>query len=587
MFDLVIGNGLIVDGSGGDAYTADIGVVDGRIAHIGRISSGECVSRIDADGKYVTPGFIDSHSHGDGTILLYPTADSSIMQGITTFVGGTCGDSPAPQHPSYYMRHFWEYDVWPQIDGRMYYPEFVQPRENALRVLEENYPIRFDWLTFGEYLDKVERNGSSINFIPLLGHSTIRSYAMGRAKPWAPPTEDEFAVMKSLVEEAMEAGAWGISTGLDYIPSAYATTQEIIEVARAMKKWDGIYSTHWRRSGIRREGATQSDKSMGLVEACEIGASTGLRVQISHLTSVYDISPQPSGGLKRAAAAATLGIIDSAEQDGVRVAFDVLTNTTGGFECIPYLVMYLAPWVRQSGSLSQFVSNLRCEDYRDDLKSTLESGKWFKLNRKANPSWEHDVIVSNSSNAGYIGKSVHEINAGRGGSVLDTVLGLILEDPRIMVYKNYGWGEYINAFMRHRLAMPCIDSYLYDAAGHFGTVRGWSAEIPEILPNPNAYCGFVKYLLEYEPHRFEEKVKKMTGWPAEWMGIKKRGLIKEGYHADLVVISREDLRTRENHIKPNTFPSGIRNVIVNGEEVVRDGVHLGTRPGKVLRMNEG
>jgi N-acyl-D-aspartate/D-glutamate deacylase len=587
MFDLVIENGLIIDGTGNDGYAADIGIIGERIARIGQISNVNAERRIDADGKCVTPGFIDSHSHGDGTILMYPTADSSIMQGITTFVGGTCGDSPAPQHPSYYMRHFWEYDVWPQIDGRMYYPEFVQPREHALRVLEENYPIRFDWFTFGEYLDKVERQGSSINFIPLLGHSTIRSYAMGRATPLVPPTKEEMTVMKSLVEEAMEAGAWGISTGLDYIPSAYATTQEIIEVARAMEKWDGIYSTHWRRTGIRKEGAGQTDKSAGLVEACEIGSSTGLRVQISHLTTVYDIFPLPNDALKRAAAASTLEIIDRAERKGSRVAFDVITNTTGGFECIPYLVMYLAPWVRQSGSLSQFVSNLRCEDYRTDLKSALESGKWFKLNRKANPSWEREVMVSNSSNPEYIGKSVHEISSSRGEPVIDTVFGLITEDPRIMVYKNSGWGEYINTFMSHRLAMPCIDSYLYDSTGHFGTSRGWSGEMPEILPNPNAYCGFIKYLLDYEPRRFEDKIKKMTGWPAEWMGIKKRGLVKEGYYADLAVISRENLRTRENHTRPNTFPSGIEHVMVNGKEVVRDGKHLGTRPGKVLRMNEG
>ena len=497
------------------------------------------------------------------------------MQGVTTFVGGTCGDSPAPQNPERYARHFWEYDVWPQIDGHMYYPEFVQPREKALPVLEKHYPIRFDWRTFGEYLDKIERQGTAVNFIPLLGHSTIRSYAMGRVNDDRRPTEEQMKAMKHQLEEAMEAGAWGISTGLDYVPSAYATTEELVEIVRAMERWDGIYSTHWRRTGIRRAGAEKKDKSFGLREACEIGHATGMRVQISHLSTVYDIFPSATESLKRVGAEATLAIVDEAERRGVRVAFDVITNTTAGFECIPYLCMYLAPWVRQAGSVDRFIQNLGYGDYRTELKKLLASGWWYKVNRNADPFWEHAVVVTKSKNPRYDGRSIQEIAGGR--DVLDTLFDLLIEDPLIKVHKHSRIETYIDAFMSHPLAMPSIDGYIFDANGHFGTlgpISNW-AGIPEILPNPNAYCGFVKCITDFAPRRLEEKIRKMTGWPAEWTGIKKRGLLREGYYADIVVLDMENLRTNENHERPNTFPSGIEAVVVNGSW--SRAVHTSTR----------
>lgn len=582
MYDIVIKGGRVIDGTGKDSFIADIGIEDERIVKIGSIDISEGKEVIDAKNLIVTPGFIDTHSHGDGTILLYPCAQSAIRQGITTFVGGTCGDSPAPISEKYYMRHFWEYDAWYDVDNHTYYANFVQPREKAVSLLEKKFSIKFDWNTYEDWLRKIEDTGISINIIPLLGHGTIRAHSMGPVDSDRIPTKQEMDTMKKYIREAMESGAWGFSTGLDYIPSAYASTEEIVELAKVVSEYNGIYSTHWRRTGIRKATTQKRRKIDGLIEACEIAERAGLRVEISHILPGYDVYPFADDEVERAIAKATLKVVDEALDKGVNVAFNVIPNTTGGFECIPYLVMYFAPWVRQAGSIDQFVKNLNSFDFREELREKLLNGKWYKVNPVVKPEWDKQMIVTRSINDEYIGKSIEEIGHIKGGESIDTIFDLIIEDPHINVRQDGKNNASIDEFLKHEKAMLCVDSYVYDEVGPFGI----GMDIPEILPNPTAFCAFPRYILNYGSPRIEDTIRKITGAPAEWYGLKQRGKVKEGNFADIVVMDLENLKTNENHIEPRHFPDGINYVLVNGKTVVRDSKHTGERSGKVLRHNK-
>lgn len=582
MFDVVIKGGSIIDGTGKDAYVADIGITGEKIEKIGSIDEGDARRVIDGSGLTVTPGFIDAHSHGDGTILLYPNAESAVRQGITTFVGGTCGDSPAPRSDKYYMRHFWEYDAWYEVDNHTFYADFVQPKKKALDVLERRFDVKFDFSTYDEYLTKLENMGISLNFIPMLGHGTIRAHSMGPKDAHRAPSEEEMKMMKDYIREAMDSGAWGISTGLDYIPSAFADTLELVELVKELKSYDGIYATHWRRTGIRKGIPGHHYRMDGITEACEIGKATGVKVQLSHLMPGYEIIPMPDRELDAASAQATLRVVDKYIEEGCPIAFDVIPNTSGGFECIPYLVMYFAPWVHMSGSVEHFIENLTSFDYRDDFKEQLLAGKWFKVSPKANSEWDKVIHISQSEDKTIIGKSLREITRERGNKdSIDTVIDLLIGEPEIMVMQNRHIEGSVQAFLNHDKAMVCIDSYVYNDVGPFGN----GMKIPEILPHPNAYCGMIKYIKSFGQPRLEDTIKKMTGVTAEWLGLKKRGVIKEGNYADIVVLDYDNLKTNENHIEPRQKPEGIEYVIVNGGIVVEKGQHTYSTTGKVLRFN--
>ena len=259
MYTMVLKNGIIIDGTKSKPYKADIGIVDTKIVKIGKIEQSENV--LDIDGRYVTPGFIDTHSHADCSVFLYPGCESYIRQGITTFIGGQCGDSNAPIK-NYWMRKYWEYDMWNDIDPFIYYPQTVQPIDKVLPVIKEKTGKDVEWETFGEYIKVVEEKGIACNMITLAGHSQIRADVMGLDYD-RKPTKEEMDKMKEHLIEAMESGAWGISTGRDYPPSACADIEEIVELVNLAKELGGYYFTHWRRTGLRVAGSTRANKLDG------------------------------------------------------------------------------------------------------------------------------------------------------------------------------------------------------------------------------------------------------------------------------------------------------------------------------------
>lgn len=574
MFDLIIKGGTVVDGTGSEPVQADIGIIGDKIAAIGHITD-EMSQQIDAAGKLVTPGFIDTHSHADCSVFLYPACESYVGQGITTFIGGQCGDSNAPIN-NYWMRKYWEYDMWNDIDPFVYDPVTVQPVDRVLPVVEEKTGYKISWKTFGEYAEVVKKTGLGCNMITLAGHSQIRADVMGLDEKRR-PTKDEMNKMKAHIDEAFASGVWGISTGRDYPPSAYADMEELLELAEYTKNLGGYYFTHWKRTGVRVGTPETPNKLSGIIEALNVALKTGIKTEISHLATGFDIYP-PNGHMDRYAAEVTLSYIDDYIKRGADVAFDVIPGTSGGIRTVPYMASNFTPWLKQSGSLSQFITNLRASDYRRRLEDILMTGQWYSINPKVNPLWHSRMYITKSTDTSLVGKSITEISDDLNLSPVQTVLELMISDPKIMIRTDSKTDEEVQGLLNHQRGSVCTDTYAFDLKGLYGN----DDEIAEILPHPHTYCAFPKYILKYHMDTIQATIRKITGAPAEFMKIDRRGTLREGNYADIVVLDMSRLKTNENYIEPRVYPEGIDYVFINGRKAIDSGVHTGEKAGKLL-----
>ncbi len=581
-FDLVILNGFIVDGSGNPMYKASIGVVNDKIAFIGKLENFNAKEVIDAEGLVVSPGFIDIHSHGDETLFLYPDALNYLHQGITTIVGGNCGYSPAPLR-DWWLLSFWELDLWDKIKPYKYYPEpIVIPLNEFRKHVKKKYNVDIKWRNFCEYFKYLEKIGIGVNYVPLVGHNTIRAQVMGPDYKRA-ATDKEIKEMKTLLEEAFEDGVWGLSTGLDYEPGAYADRRELVELVKVAAKYSGIYTTHWRRTGIRKERKeyTIPEKIRGIEEAISIAEEAKIKLEISHLLSGYTIYPIPPRELAIAAAKATLRTIDEACRRGVDVAFDVIPNTDGGVFTLKYLADLLAPWIRELGSREALGRMLKVEDFREEVKQIIKSGKWWLINPKVDPYWAMKIKILKHKNGEYNNKTIDEVAKTLNKDPLDVLFNLIIEDYDAQAaYTSLEYEEEVATFIKHPRAMVCTDTFSLDFKWELKT-------IPNYLPHPNTYGAFPRYLRKYvfesKILSLEEAIKKITYMPASRIGLEKRGLIKEGYYADIVIFDSKTIRDKGDYLEPRRKPEGIKYVIVNGRIVIENGEYKGLRVGRIIK----
>lgn len=586
MYDLILKNGTVIDGTGRDAFAADIGIKGDRIARIGNLDGAAAEQVIHADGKVVSPGFIDMHSHADATILAYPTMDSMLHQGITTFVGCMCGHSAAP------IGKYWEgnqamFDILCELSDKlfpdMYDRDYYTPTGDTIPLIRRDHHYDVDWTTFAQWLDRVDQQKLSGNMVTLIGYNTLR---LNCADPDRETLlcEKEKDSVKGHIREAMEAGAFGMSTGLDYKPGVFAHTPELLEMAAEMRPYDGIYFSHWRKTGPRAGTPKKQKKIDGICEVMDIGLANDIQVEISHLSAGFDVFPASDEYMQRAAAERTLQIIDSYISRGARAWFDVIPNITGGTIIAPDLIALFRPWYMYTGGVSLFVENLKHPDYRKQLSDHILAGKYFRLNPRIQPDWDEAQTVISCSNPERVGKTIREIASERGVSSLEQVYDLMVEDPYVKVFAaSYSMTPAaVQAYFNHPRAMAGNDTFVFDLTS---TIK-YDRQFPHKKPNPNTYCGFIKYVTEYGQPRLEDTLHKITGLPAQVLGLTTRGLIKENYHADLVVIDKENLRTNENLIEPRVYPDGILHVVVNGQMVILDGKHTGKRPGGVIRRQK-
>lgn len=578
-FDILIRNARVCDGTGQPTYPADIGITGDRIVRIGDLQNCSAAQTIDAHGLVAAPGFIDMHSHADCTLLLFPNAQSLLRQGVTTIVGGNCGTSPAPLERVYLMQ-CWELDFWQELDPFVFYENSFLDLEPVRAYFREHLGYDMDWRSFGEFLNRVEHTHCAVNYVPLVGHGQVRAQVLGLDNA-RPATAEEADAIAARLRDAMEAGAWGISTGLDYAPGAFADAAELQKAVAAAGAYGGLYATHWRRTGIRKGHGQKRGKIDGILEALSLSEQGGAKLQISHILSGYDIFPATDPDLAVAAVRATLSPIDCALAAGQPVAFDVIPNTGGGIDILPWLVRYFQPWVRQAGSTAGFLRNLRAGDYRDYVKRSIERGDWYLLSAQAQPDWDAKLTVIRSANPDRVGKTIRDLCAGSGAEPLDMLFTLLLEDPDTLVDQKMFLPETVREFLAHPRAMVGSDSFALDQTGIYGLQSP-----PYIMPHPNTYCAFPNFLLHYASGTLEQAIHQLTQRPAEWLGLPARGTLREGNFADIVLLNPEALVTNESYCEPRNFPGGIDTVLVNGTVAVQGGQETAQRPGRVLRRGQ-
>lgn len=578
MYDVIIRGGEVLDGKGTPRQRVDVGISGDSIAAVGDLRHAAAAKVVDAAGLVVAPGFIDMHSHSDRTILHYPAGESSIGQGITTSVGGQCGSSWAPLG-EYVGTGMLGINWRDKVAPFKYYGEGAVELEKARRAAKQYEGFDLDWTTFGEWLDRVEAARPGINLVPLVGHGTVRTAVMGKdTKRHA--TAGEVTAMKRLVAEAIEQGAPGISTGMDYPPGVFAAHDEFCEVVGEAARHGGFFSPHWRRTGLR-QGFGNPGLIQGLREALDVARRSGAKTQVAHLSSGYLINPMPTPKLAVAAAEETLTDIDAAIRDGVDLAFDVIPNhLTGGTMHQKYVASTLAPWFKEAGSFEHLAQNIMAPDLRQEIKQFIMSGKWYPLNPNLQPLWASDLVVNKSSVAEFDGKTVARIAEARNKDPLDALMDVIAEDPRACggPRRPYALDEALRVFYGHPLAMVGIDTMLVDETFEM-TVP------PFMYPNLNTFGGVARFVRLYAQGLLglEEGVRRLTSLPASRLGLADRGTVAPGMKADLVVFKPEAVLECQDDIEPRQYPQGYHWVFVNGVAAMEDGKLTHSRSGMVLR----
>ncbi|MDW8365441.1 MAG: D-aminoacylase [Abditibacteriales bacterium] len=530
MFDLIIENGTVIDGTGAARRRADVGIVGDLIAALGDLSQAEARRRIDAAGCIVAPGFIDIHCHSDTTLLLNPRAESMIRQGCTTQVIGNCGHTVAP------------------ISARLR----TQLRE-TLAVIDCG--MEWEWTTFGEFLDAYQQGGIAVNVVPLVGHCAVRADVMGFED--RPPTPEELQRMQRLLAQCMDEGAWGLSAGQMYPPSMYADTEELVELCKTVAARDGIYATHMR--------SYSTALVESVAETCEIARRSGVRAQVSHLLA----AGKPHWGKVEAC----LQLMEETNRV-VEVHADKYPYTAGSAN----LSQRLPGWAHAGGA-EAMLARLADPDTRARIKAEMDNppAAW----RDFVPIDFNDLFVSfvaSEKNKPVEGKSIAEIAAARGCDPNDAILDLILEERnRVNMVAHAQSEAETRAVLTHRLGMIGSDGWAVAPYGALGVGK----------PHPRSYGTFPRVLGRYvrdeKVMSLEEAIYKMTGLPAAKLGLKDRGVLAVGKAADVCVFNPDAVIDRADFANPHQYPDGIELVIVNGWVEIERGRHHGGLRGRVLR----
>lgn len=522
--DLVIKNAMIYDGSGNAPYKADIGIQGDRIAAVGSLDNpGTRV--IDAGGQAVSPGFIDVHTHTELSLLVNPKGESKIRQGITTEIGGNCGDSSF------------------LLTG-----EFA---ESIKSKIEQRYQIRVDWADTGGFLSRIEQNGTAFNYMTLLGHGDLRRKVIGMEN--RPPSSAELSEMQNLLHESMDQGAFGLSTGLEYQPSSFAQKDELIALCQVVAERGGVYATHMRNEDVTVEKA--------LAEAIEIAQKTNVSLQISHLKASQQRNWHKLAGL--------LESIALADKEGLSVHADRYPYRAYATT----LKLMFPDWSRE-GTDDDFVARLQNRNewnkIRDHLKDRVT----------AMGSWDRVLItrVNTPANRSLQGKTILQISDDLDKDPYTFVRQLMIQEKGDVSMCGFGMSEENTEKV---LAFPLT------MLGSDGTAVAPYGMLGRGNPHPRYYGSFPRYLGYYVRERkilsLAEAIHRITQLPAQKFSIKNRGLLSPGYYADLVIFDPRTIIDRATFTDPHQYPKGIDKVIVNGTVVVDGEIHTGNLPGKVLR----
>ena len=540
-FDLLIKNGLVVDGNKYEYSKVDVGITNGKIQSIQSELRDSTQTVIDAQDLIISPGFIDMHSHSDFMIPVTGSADSFVRQGITTSVVGMCGSSLAPINPA-------------------------KRREFVKEIVESNpllSDVEISWNTYDEYLEEMELVQTSMNFAFVVGYESLR-IGGGAGFENRRPTKKEIEAMKNLLTNAMKAGAFGMSTGLIYAPQVYAETSELIEISKVLALYDGLYFSH-----IRGEGASVFD---AIKEVARIVSESGCRGgHIAH----HKIADRNLWGKS----IDSLKLIHEMNEKGISITIDSYPYDRG----CSSLITALPPWVREGG-IEEALTRVGDEEIRKRIITEIEND----VHKDESAIWENWIKTAGFENifistivsekwANATGLSIQEIAKKQGLDEWDVFFSILLDDNgATMVTLRFMSEEDIRRIMTSKYQM-------------FGT--DGMATTPKLksgIDHPRSYGTYPrvlgKYVREERTISLTDAIRRMTITPANRLGLTDRGRIETGAWADLVIFDRETIADIATYQEPNLFPVGIHCVLVNGEVVVEHGNQHPVYPGKVLRF---
>ena len=531
-WSLLVKNGSLIDGSGAPARAADVAVEGDRIVAVGSGLTGEAARVIDAGGHAVAPGFIDMHSHSDLFYFACPSAESKVRQGVTTEVVGMCSFSQAPLQPGH--------------------EEIV--RGWAGGIVGSDIFLDLRWATFAEYLDALRAIRPSVNVAHFVGHGALRIAAM--ASEARPADQDDLKAMERLLGEALDAGAFGFSTGLVYAPSAYSDTAELIALAKAMAPRGGYYFSH-----IRGESSMLLDS---INEAIRIGEEAGVGVQVSHVKA--------SGRENWPKIDAALSLFESARARGVDVFGDVYPYNAGSTK----LDNMMPAWAH-AGGLSKLLERLadRATRRRIVEECLIDGERWGTVSQGG--IGFDQVFIASCARRELEGLSLAQIARQSGMAPAETLMNLLLEQRCTVGMVSFAQSiENVAKVLAHPMLMIGSDSIpLYSGDG----------DRPG-KPHPRTYGTFPRVLGEYAREQrlfpLETAVHKMTGMCAARLRLRDRGLVREGCAADLTIFDPRTVKDESTFPQPHRYPTGIPYVVVNGAVVVDGGRMKSPGAGRVL-----
>lgn len=497
--DIIIRNGKILDGTGNSWYYADVAIKDGKIVRIGKIKNVQATKEIDAAGMFVSPGFIDVHTHIEGDEDGNPLASNFIYDGVTSVVTGNCGAS--------------------NID-------------------------------LDKYFSKLDSVKLSINVASLIGHNNVRKAVLGTAN--REPTGEELTRMKTIVEQAMKAGAVGFSTGLIYIPGTYAKTAEVVALAKVASGYNGVYASH-----IRDEA---DSVAFAINEAIHIGREAMMPVEISH----FKLSGQQNWGRSEE----TLGLVRQARKDGVDVTIDQYPYTASSTSLSTLLPDHV---------LSDGQDSINARLQRPEVRKQVSEYMIKKLRRRRLKHFSYPVVASFIPDASYNGKSIEQVNLMKGRKhkareEAETIMDMMQQGGAGMVFHGMSEDDVKN-----------IMRYPFDMFASDASIRVFNSGVP----HPRGYGTnarvLAKYVRDEKVISLEEAIRRMTSLPAQKFNLKERGLLKEGFAADILIFNDKEVQDLSTFDKPHQYAKGFRYVLVNGQVSVDNGVQNAVRNGRTLK----
>tara|TARA_B100001029_G_scaffold95510_1_gene78443 strand:- start:2372 stop:4105 length:1734 start_codon:yes stop_codon:yes gene_type:complete len=533
LYDLIIKNGFIYDGSGGIPFKGDLGIINDKIEFIGNSVGLKSKKIIFADGKVVSPGFINMLSWAVDDLIIDGRSQGDIRQGVTLEVFGE-GVSMGPLNS-----------------------EMQKDRTaNGLGIGEVDFDL--NWVTLGDYLQFLENKGVSPNVASFVGATTLRVHQIGYED--RPPSKQELDSMKLLVRQAMEEGAMGIGSSLIYAPAFYASTDELIEICKVASEYGGIYTSHLRSEGNRFLESVD--------EFLKIASEANIDSEIYHLKA--------GGKTNHYKLDLVIKKIDSARAAGLNITADMYTYTAGATG----LDASMPPWV-QEGGYSEWKKRLQDPEIRKKVAKEISTptDEWENLYLQAGSSKNLILIGFANPDLRYLtGKTLDEVSRIMKKDPVETMIDLVIEDGSRVGTVYFIMSE---ENIKKKIALPWM---------RFGSDAGSMTPEGKFLESnthPRAYGNFArllgKYVRDEQVISLEEAIKKLTSNPALTLKIKKRGLLKKGYYADIVIFDKDKIIDHSTFSNSHKFSTGVIHVFVNGTQVLKDGEHTGALPGRFIK----